>query len=143
MGITENNSNSNNISQKYYIDVSSTQINKDNLNELSEKIQIIVSINQIKTNCSYKIQSFNMIGLQKFPLNDNSKCSIIDKKTAKLNSPIVIKYIFEKEQKIKIDILKTEKGRPKQYEVKTTLGCIMGSKKNTLRKKYLLLKMKY
>ena len=143
MGVKEDNSNYNKISQKYYIDVSSSQINKENLNELSENIQIIVSINQIKANCSYQIQSFNMIGLQKFPLNNNSKCSIIDKNTVKLNSPIIIKYFFEKEQKIKIDILKTEKGRPKQYEVKTTLGCIMGSKKNTLRKKYLLLKMKY
>ena len=135
MGTTEDYSNCNNKGQKYYIDVSATQINKDSLNELSEKIQIKVSINQINVNCSYQIQSFNLIGLQKFPLNENSKCTIIDKNIAQLNSPIIIKYIFEKEQNIMINIIKTEHGIPKQYEVKTTLGCIMGSRKNTHHKK--------
>ena len=120
-------------SQKFFSDLTHIQTINNN-NDLSEKIKLIVLINQANNSCTYDIKLYNIIGGKNHPLNEHSQCSISGNSSAKLNSPILIRYFFEKEQPLLIEILKTENGNTKKYEIRTTLGCIMGSRKNTFQK---------
>ena len=122
-------------SQKFFNDLSEKQtISSPANNGLSEKIQLKVLINPINKNCKYNIRLYNIIGNQNYPLNQNEECSISDNSTVILNSQIFITYFFEKEQPLLIEIFKTENGIPKKYEMRTTVGCIMGSRHNTYQK---------
>ena len=122
-------------SQKFFSDLSEKQtISSPDNNSLSEKIQLKVLIDQINNNCQYNIKLYNIIGNQNYPLNEHGQCIISGNSTATLNSQILIKYYFEKEQPLLIQILKTENGIPKNYEMITSLGCIMGSRHNTYQK---------
>ena len=113
-------------SQKFFYDLSQTQ---------TEKIKLKVLISQINSKSKYNIKLYNIIGNKNYPLNEHSECSISgNKKEAKLDSPILIQYFFEKEQPLLIEILKTGSDKTKKYEIKTTLGCIMGSRYNTFEK---------
>ena len=136
MGTTEDYTDLlNEKSQKFFIDYSQTQIIEDNRNnDLSEKIKLNVFISQANNKYNYQIHSFSIDYNQKYPLNENSNCSFFDKTEVKLDSPIIIKYYFEKEQKLLIELIKTEKDISQKYEIKTTLGCIMGSRNNTFKK---------
>ena len=118
-------------SQKFFNDLSEKQtISSPTNNDLSEKIQLKVSINQIKNNCQYNIKLYNIIGNQNYPLNEQGECTITGNSTATLNSQILIRYFFEKEQPLLIEIIKTKNGNQKRYKIRTTLGCIMGSRHN-------------
>ena len=135
MGTTDYTEFLNQKSQKFYSDLSKTQtIQDEKIDDLSEKIELKVSIAEFKNDCTYHIQLFNVINNQKLKLNQYNGCSNSDNNTLILNSPIIIRYFFEKEQKLFIEISKTENGLTKKYEVTTTLGCVMGSRKNTFLK---------
>ena len=122
-------------SQKFYSDISKSQTMKEEkFDDLFEKIQLKASINKINNNCIYHIQFFSLINNERMKLNEHSECSILNNDTVNLNSSIIIKYYFEKEQNLLIEILKIENGISKKYEIRTTLGCIMGSRKNTFQK---------
>ena len=133
-------------SKKFYTDLSNINPNQTiyyNYKDLSEKIQLKVSINKIKKGATYKIKLFNVINNQKKSLNEIFDCSPQDDEAVILNTPIIIWYFFEKEQPLYIEILKESSEYPISLEIKTTLGCIMGSKKILGKIKYFLLKMKY
>ena len=121
--------------QKFYTDLSSInpggKWDKVNI-ELSEIIQLKVSINQIEKGYTYKIRLLNINDYnQKSALNDYAECICKDNITANLDLPIVIRYYFEKEQPLIIEILKTKFDGSETFQLDTTLGCIMGSRKNT------------
>ena len=52
-----------------------------------------------------------------------------------MNFPIIIRYYFEKEQPLIVEIERMNSDYSDKFEIKTTLGCIMGSRKNKLEKK--------
>ena len=130
MGVSDYSDFANQKSQKFFTDLSNIQTINSNNNDLSEKILL----SQINSKSKYNIKLYNIIGNQKYPLNEHSQCSISEKLTVKLDSPIIIRYYFEKEQPLLIEILKTENGKISKYEIKTMLGCIMGARYNTFQK---------
>ena len=91
-------------SQKFFSDLSHTQTINTNNNDLSEKIKLNVLINQINTKYKYNIKLYNIIGNKNYPLNELSQCSTSDNLTVQLDSPILIRYYFEKEQPLLIEI---------------------------------------
>jgi len=119
---------------KFYIDVSQLQSQtiKDVDDNISEDIQLKVSISPIEKGCTYNIKLFNANDNQlTASINELTDCTIKDDKTATLNTPIIIKYIFETEQQIAFDILVIKSDITLNYHVKTTLGHVMGARKNT------------
>ena len=121
------------IGQKFYIDVAQLQNQKlkDVDNNISENIQLKVSISPIEKGCTYNVKLFQINNDQiTTPLNELTDCTIEDD-TATLNTPIIIKYIFETEQPLSLDIIVIKSDITLNYQVKTTLGRIMGSRKNT------------
>ena len=126
-------------SQKFYSELNKLDTteklndNDDDNKSLSEKIQLKVSIGQIEKECSYQIRLFNIISGKKYPLNDISECTIKnDDMTAILNHRIIIRYYFEKEQPLFVEIIKNKLDNSNIYQINTTLGRVMGSRKNTL-----------
>ena len=112
-------------SQKFFSDLSHTQTINSNNNSLSEKIKLKVLISQINTKSKYDIKLYHRIGYKNYPLNEISECSISgNKKEAKLDSPILIQYFFEKEQPLLIEINRKEE-KEKIDKIKTTLGNVM------------------
>ena len=133
-GDTRDTNRINSKSQKFFSDLIHTQSITGNNDSLSEKIQLKVFINQINNKYKYYVKLYNIIGNQNYPLNEHSQCSSSGNLSANLDEPIFIKYFFEKEQPLLIEILKTENSNTNKYEIKTTLGCIMGSRYNTFQK---------
>jgi hypothetical protein len=105
------------------------------IKDLSERIKLKVFINQVNKECSFNIKLYNISNKQKYPLNEISTCSFVDDTTIVLDNIIIMRYYFEKEQRILVEITKEESGNKKKYDFNTTLGCIMGSRKNTLERK--------
>ncbi len=139
MGNSNNSqANINQNSQKFFTDLSrvntTTELSAD---DLSEKIQLRASINQIEKGCEYQIQLFSLGDGQQqmIALNGMERCESQDGITAYINSPILIRYYFEKEQPLNVKITKRESGSQFDFEIRTTLGCIMGSRKNTFQRK--------
>ena len=129
-------------SQKFYTDLSNLNTVENmnhknhNQNDLSEKIKLKISINKINKDYSYEIHLFNINNNQKNPLNDFFECSSSDNNnTVCLDNPLIIRYFFEKEQPLLIQITKKNSEISMNYELKTTLGCIMGSKNATWESK--------
>ena len=123
------------IGQKFYIDVAQLQNQKlkDVDNNISENIQLKVSISPIEKGCTYNVKLFQINNDQiTTPLNELTDCTIEDD-TATLNTPIIIKYIFETEQPLSLDIIVIKSDVTLNYQVKTSLGRIMGSRKNTFQ----------
>ena len=122
------------IGQKFYIDVSQLQSQKINDvdDNISENIQLKVSISPIEKDCVYNVKLFKISNDQiTTPLNELTDCTIENDTTATLNTPIILKYIFEVEQPLSLDILVIKKDISLNYQIKTTLGRIMGGRKNT------------
>ena len=98
--------------------------------DLSEKIKLQVLIKNINTLCKYQIKMYNTLGNKNYSLNEHSQCSILNNSIAKLDSPIIFRYYFEKKQPLLIEIYQTKEGKTNKYDINTTLGCIMGSRNN-------------
>lgn len=122
-------------SKKFYTDLSGINSNQDNREKIDksliEKIQLKVSIKNIKSGCEYQIKLYNINDNQKNPINEINNCILQDNKVVILNTTILIDYYFEKDQNLLIEIIRIEKNIPEEFQVKTTLGCIMGSRKNS------------
>ena len=134
MGTTNYSNLLNQKSTKFYTDSSNINSPEDmnnNLIDLSEKIQINIGIKNFEKGSSYQIHLLNIVDYQKNPLNDDFECSSNDDLTTYLIRPIIIRYYFEKQQPLLIKIIKKDFSIEKNYEIKTTLGCIMGSRNNT------------
>ena len=123
---------------KFYSDstcVNQPQNIQKSITDLSEIIKFNIKIKNIEDNCEYKIHLFNIENNNKVSLNDYFECKNIDKETTIFDRPIIIRYYFEKEQRLIIEITKSGSSISMKYEIKTTLGCIMGSRKNTWESK--------
>ena len=122
-------------SKKFFTDLSSINSSEGmQNNELSEKIQLKISINQIDENCQYKVKLYSIKNKQKILLNEFFDCSSEDNKTSNLKTPIIICYYFEKDQPLYFETIRENSGMTIQYETKTTLACIMGSRKKTFER---------
>ena len=125
-------------SQKFFSElnrVNCTQNQEGNPNDLNEKIALKSSITNIEKGASYTIQLFSVFGQSNTPLNEPQSC-LIDEitNTAVLTTSILMQYYFEKEQPLLVVINKIGGTNPRSFEIRTTLGCVMGSRKNTLIK---------
>ena len=125
-------------SQKFFSDlnrVNCTQSAEGNVNDLNEKIALKSSITGIEKSARYTIQLFSVFGQSNTPLNEPQFC-VNDEitNTAVLTTSILIQYYFEKEQPLLVVINKSGGTNPRSFQIRTTLGCIMGSRKNTLIK---------
>ena len=122
-------------SQKFYSDlnrVNCTQREEGNINDLNEKISLKASITNIEKSARYSIQIFSVFGQTNTSLNEPETC-INDEisNTAVLTTSILMQYYFEKEQPLLVIINKMGGTNSRNFEMRTTLGCIMGSRKNT------------
>lgn len=125
-------------SQKYYSDltrVNCTQNASGNVDDLNEKVSLKLSVAHIEQGCRYQIQLFNMFGQTKSPISEPEICTEYEGDVALCQKALLIQYYFEKEQPLLIEIQKIiPDAIPAVYAVSTTLGCIMGSRKNTLER---------
>ena len=126
-------------SEKYFKDLTSKNNDipslEKNAENLNEKVSLSISINNIQKSYKYSLQIFSFSGeSNQNPLN--SKETLENQSSlseALLKTSIIINYYFEREQKLLIEITKfKDKSDSKKFNINTTLGCIMGSRKNTL-----------
>ena len=111
------------------------QNGQGNPDDLKEKIALKVSITGIESSASYSVQVFSVFGQSTTPLNELQACTKDEiSNTAVLTTSIIMQYYFEKEQNILVIINKVGGTNPRRFEIRTTLGCVMGSRKNTLIK---------
>ena len=115
--------------------VNCTQNDQGNVDDLNEKIALKATITGIERGANYSIQFFTVFGESSTPINEPQKC-VIDEVANKaiLNTSILMQYYFEKEQKMMVYITKIGGRNPRSFQINTTLGCVMGSRKNTLIK---------
>ena len=106
---------------------------EESAENLHEKISLKISINNIKKDYNYSLQIFS-INNQNIPTALNSQEKLIKQSSSEviLKTSIIMDYYFEKEQKLLIEITKNKKEQSQKYNINTTLGCIIGSRKNTL-----------
>ena len=125
-------------SQKFFQDLTQTSTQNNlsgNVDELKEKVALRISLSNIQKDSGYNIQLFNTAGGMKIPLNQSENLEKDNLGNAILNTSILIQYYFEREQPLLVVITRSKEGSaPDTYNVQTTLGCIMGSRKNTLNK---------
>ena len=124
-------------SQKYFSDLTTKNTLAPNnpSQTLSEKVSLKITISNIETNYRYQIQLFNLENQNKIPLSDPEICTNDNSSNAICQKALLVQYLFEREQPILIEVVKSnESGPSRNYVVTTTLGCIMGSRKNTLQK---------
>ena len=125
-------------SQKYFSDltrVNCTQNQTGNVDDLNEKIALRVSLSNIHKDSGYSIQLFNTVGGMNSPLCEPENLEKDNHGNAILKTSILIQYYFEKEQPLLVNVVRSKEGSvPDNYNITTTLGCIMGSRKNTLIK---------
>ena len=123
--------------QKFYSELNrldTKQTINDNINSLSEKIQLKVYLTQINNGCSYNIRIFTINNGQACPLNEISDCINQDNNNVVLNSRVIMRYFFEKNQPLLVEITRKKLNSTQTHQLNTTLGCIMGSRNNTLQK---------
>ena len=125
-------------SQKFFSDlnrVNCTQNVQGNPDDLNEKIALKASVTNIEKSARYSIQLFSVYGQTSTPLNEPQTC-VNDEltNTAVLSTSIMMQYYFEKEQPLMVIVNKIGGTNPRTFEIRTTLGCVMGSRKNTLIK---------
>lgn len=107
-----------------------------NVNDLNEKISLNISISNIERNINYNIQIFNFTNpSNKIPLSEIETCTINNNgNEAICQKALLIQYYFEKEQPLLIEVTKFNENISNIFPVLTTVGCIMGSRKNTIIK---------
>ena len=102
---------------------------------LSEKIALRVSLSNIQKEYGYNIQLINNMGGGNVPLGPSENLEKDNLGNAILKTSLLIQYYFEREQPLLVNIVKSKEGLPPEnWNVQTTVGCIMGSRKNTLIK---------
>ena len=125
-------------SQKFFADSTRANLAQNqtgNADDLSEKVALRVSLSNIQRDSGYCVQLFNTAGGMNVPLCQSENLEKDNKGNAILKTSILIQYYFEKEQPILVNVVRSKEGStPDNYNITTTLGCIMGSRKNTLIK---------
>ena len=108
-------------SQIFYADVINDQAINQKQNDFSEKIKLQILINNINSRSNYQVKVSNPIGNKNYLLNKYNQCSNVNNSMAKLDAPIILRYYFEKQQHLLIEVLKTEGGRTNKYDISTSL----------------------
>ena len=121
-------------SQIFYADVINDQAINQKQNDFSEKIKLQILINNINSRSNYQVKVSNPIGNKNYLLNEYSQCSNVNNSMAKLDAPIILRYYFEKQQPLLIEIFKNGFGNTNKYDMNINLGNIMGSRNNTFQK---------
>ena len=123
-------------SKIYFVDYTHpTGAQNGNGDELKEKVALRVSLTNIQKDSGYNVQMFSTAGGMNLPLCQPENLEMDQLGNAILKTSILIEYYFEREQPLLIVIVCSKEGLPpSNYNVQTTLGCIMGSRKNTLIK---------
>ena len=125
-------------SEKYFLDLSLNSNNlqdlQNNAENLNEKVSLRITLTNIQNNYNYSFQIFSVNGPSNLlPLNSKETLEKKSPTEAILKTAIIINYYFEREQKLLIDVDKfSEDGISQKFCIKTTLGRVMGSRKNTL-----------
>ena len=125
-------------SQIFFSDLTSnsnnTQIIPNTAENLREKVSLRISLINIQKEYNYSLQIFSKNDqADLIALNSNQNLEKTSSIEAILKTSIIINYFFEREQKLLIEITKyTDDGKSQKFNIDTTLGCIMGSRKNTL-----------
>jgi hypothetical protein len=124
--------------QKFFSDlhrvVTQAQGTQTDANDLSEQVDLKVSITNIEKDSHYQIQISSIISGSSHSLCSMESCAIDPlTNSAVLKTAIIMKYFFEREQKLIFTINKSG-NYSKSMKLETTLGCIMGSRKTTLIK---------
>ena len=124
-------------SQKYFSDLSSNSLNLEtsqySAENLNEKVSLRIRLTNIQDEYDYSLQIFSVKGQSNIiPLNQKETLEKKSSTIAELTKSIIINYYFEREQKLLIDVDKfTNNGLSQKFSIKTTLGCIVGSRRNT------------
>lgn len=125
-------------SEKYFSDLtgsSGIQGAPGSADALCEKIALRASISNIQKEYGYNIQLINNMGGGNVPLGPSENLEKDNLGNAILKTSLLIPYYFEREQPLLVNIVKSKEGLPPEnWNVQTTVGCIMGSRKNTLIK---------
>ena len=124
--------------EKYFSDLTASnglQGAQGGADSLSEKIALRVSISNIQKDSGYNIQLINNMGGGNIPLGPSENLEKDKLGNAHLKTSLIIQYYFEREQPLLVNIVKSKEGLPPDnWNIQTTVGCIMGSRKNTLIK---------
>ena len=125
--------------EKYFSDLTASnnglQGAQGGADSLCEKITLRVSISNIQKDFGYNIQLINNMGGGSIPLGPSENLEKDNLGNAILKTSLIIQYYFEREQPLLVNIVKSKEGLPPDnWNVQTTVGCIMGSRKNTLVK---------
>ena len=118
---------------KYFNNLDSSEnkpISNDDLENLKEKIKLEFILDGVGQPFSYYIQA-NLLDSNVSPYKSEQKMAHTNNQIIFENF-FVCDYYFELEQKIQIIIYKNNT----PFTINTTLGCIVGSRKNTFIKKY-------
>ena len=123
-------------SQKFFKDLTANNMqNKGGVDDLSEKIALRISLSNIQRDSGYSIQLFNPTNGMNTPLSQPENLEKDSVGNAFLKTSILIQYYFEREQPILVNVVRSKEGNaPSNFNIQTTLGCVMGSRKNTLIK---------
>ena len=106
---------------------------EDTAKNLNEKVSLRISISNIEKGYNYSLQIFELNGQSnRVALNSNETFEKQSNYDALLKTSIIINFYFEREQKLLIEINKYKENTSQKFIIKTTLGCVMGSRKNTL-----------
>ena len=124
--------------EKYFTDLTASnglQGAQGGADSLSEKIALRVSISNIQKDSGYNIQLINNMGGGNAPLGPSENLEKDQLGNAHLKTSLIIQYYFEREQPLLVNVVKSKEGLPPEnWNIQTTVGCIMGSRKNALIK---------
>ncbi len=113
----------------YFKNATNETIKNDNNNDaenIHEKVSLTFSLENCESNNTYSFNFYSFENNQMKHLLSSNKVQ----SNSTFDNSIIMNYFFEKEQKLKIDITKNDRN----LTINTTLGAILGSKKNTYRK---------
>ena len=125
-------------SQIFFSDLTNNSNNipsiQNTAENLKEKVSLRVSLSNIQKVYNYSLQIFSKNSpTELVALNSNQQLEKTSSVEAILKTSIIINYFFEREQKLLIEITKfTNDGKSQKFNIDTTLGCIVGSRRNTL-----------
>ena len=108
-------------------------------NNIGEKIKITISLNLCIPGVYYQINTYSKVNENKTLLKQSEKLKSNNEQNIIFQTPILIDYFFEKEQYLIFEVIKYKNLIPEILSYETTIGKIVGSRKNTLNQQINLL----
>ena len=126
---------------KYFSDFRNVKTSASNLEDdqdLKEQVNLIITINNCNPKYKYQFSASSLILKQKYTLINSNIQSPNENGELTFEQTLVMEYFFEKEQTIVFDfyiISGDNNSNNISFEIVTSLGAIVGSRKNTLIRK--------